>query len=101
MLTQWHISDPSNVVLNSPAEAYKNFMEEAFLTLPPYNVIIALLPCDRLWNWLGEQLLPFVSATNSYSFWIVQQNANANNRMSSFVDNTHLSLCFVIVPECL
>ena len=86
MLTQWHISDPSNVVLNSAAEAYKNFMEEAFLTLPPYNVIIALLPCDRLWNWLGEKLLPFVSATNSYSFWIVQQNANANYRMSSFVD---------------
>ncbi|XP_062517939.1 uncharacterized protein LOC134193153 isoform X3 [Corticium candelabrum] len=64
MLTQWHITDPSNVVLNSAAAGYKNFMEKAFLTLPPYNAIIALLPCNRLWNWLGEQLLPYNKKVN-------------------------------------
>ncbi len=38
--------------------------------LPPLYAAVVMIPCDRLWYWLGTQLKPYAVETNVYSFWI-------------------------------
>ncbi|XP_062517571.1 uncharacterized protein LOC134192828 [Corticium candelabrum] len=89
LLKDWHISEPSAVVLNKAAKDYQKFKEDVFTSYPPYYMIIALLPCDRLWAWLAKTLEPFATKPNLYAFWITG-NISTSDHWNNFV-NCHAS----------
>ncbi|XP_062518210.1 uncharacterized protein LOC134193393 isoform X2 [Corticium candelabrum] len=89
MLKNWHISEPSAVALNIAAKDYQKFKEDVFESSPPYYMIIALLPCNRLWAWLAKTLEPFATESNLYAFWITG-NISTNDHWDNFV-NHHAS----------
>ena len=93
MLKEWHISESSAVALNKAAKDYQKFKEDVFESLPPYYMIIALLPCDRLWAWLAKTLEPFATESNLYAFWITG-NISTSDHWNNFVNHHASKLVF-------
>ena len=44
------------------------------ITDPVYTLIV-MLPCEYLWGWLAEQMLPTTKG-NLYNFWITDNNSS-------------------------
>ena len=55
MYKDWQLSGSSCVKLDSACEAYVNYKKEVAKTMElPYN-FIAMIPCMKLWPWLGQK----------------------------------------------
>ena len=86
MFQDWHINSPAGIDLGEAAKNYLDFGHSVLRDFPPYYMIIAMLPCDMLWEWLGKQLEGDISATNVYSFWI-EGNLPGSTSWEDFVDD--------------
>jgi thiaminase/transcriptional activator TenA len=93
IFSQWHIGQPS-AINPSPAPAAKQYMafeSMVALRLPPLYLVIAMIPCERLWSWLANQVKPGPSSGNLYNFWI---NGNLNDsgaqKLETFI-NQHVN----------
>lgn len=85
MFQLWHIGRPDAVQIGDQASLYLDFHGTVLHTFPPYYVIIAMLPCDMLWERLGKELAPYATSDNLYAFWIHFNNV-FNRDWEDFVD---------------
>ena len=53
MYKDWQLSDSSCVKLDSACEAYTQYKINIAQTLDPKYSIVAMIPCLRLWPWIG------------------------------------------------
>ena len=89
MFQQWHLADPKAVSLGPAAQNYLDYQNRVLAKYSPYYMILSLLPCDMLWEWLGNELKPLSTPSNLYSFWI-DENSKGNRNWEDFVD-AHMS----------
>ena len=55
MYKDWQVQDSSCVKLNTAAREYTSYkLNVAKTMIPPYS-IVAMIPCLKLWPWLGQQ----------------------------------------------
>ncbi|XP_022093498.1 uncharacterized protein LOC110980809 [Acanthaster planci] len=85
MFKQWHIRDPSGVAMGAAAASYSAFEKGVAENCEPIYLLIAMLPCEKLWEWLAEQIQSGISETNVYSFWITD-NLGGSSKLAHFID---------------
>lgn len=85
----WHISDPTAVSLSSAAQTYADFESEVCRTYDPLYAVVVMIPCDRLWYWLSNQIKPNGASPNAYQFWIDGNSGSDNGaaKMEAVVDD--------------
>ncbi|XP_060593167.1 uncharacterized protein LOC132747695 isoform X3 [Ruditapes philippinarum] len=72
----WHISDPPRgIVLGSACQNYVNHLINVSKTMDGFYLVAALIPCSRLWPWLGIQINSDSGKFGVYNNW-VQVNLN-------------------------
>jgi thiaminase/transcriptional activator TenA len=99
MLQMWHLTDPKAVALCDAVKNYQKFEERILDKYQPYYVILSLLPCQKLWTWLGEELKPYANVNNVYSSWINEcsqpQAIKAAKEWDKFLEDHKEKLCSV------
>lgn len=65
----WFIKDASGIVPPPICKEYSNYEMEISDKEDPIYTLILMLPCEYLWAWISEQMLP-VDAGNLYGGWI-------------------------------
>ena len=56
MYKDWQLSDSSSVKLDSACKAYTEYKIDVAKTMDPKYSIVAMIPCLRLWSWIGGKL---------------------------------------------
>ncbi len=91
IFSQWHISQPSAINPSPAAKQYMAFESIVARQLPPLYLVVAMIPCERLWSWLANQVKPGSPSGNLYNFWI---NGNLNDsgaqKLETFI-NEHVN----------
>ena len=92
LLKGWHLSNVEALTPGPAAQAYIDFESMVAKTLHPIYIIVAMLPCDQLWPWLGttlaaekkEQKIP----PNCYDFWITENDGQwgGSYRLDNFLN---------------
>ncbi|XP_022102439.1 uncharacterized protein LOC110985611 [Acanthaster planci] len=86
LFEQWHIADPEAVSLTKAATEYINFGREVSEEMSPVYLLIAMLPCEKLWGWLANEIRSRIDATNIYSFWI-EEHLISVSTLTNFIDD--------------
>lgn len=84
----WSITKPEAL---SPAAAMKTYIElerNIAANAPPIYIVVAMLPCDVLWSWLGATLAPNATPSNLYASWITTNDGGYTGayHLTNFVD---------------
>ncbi|XP_038068553.1 uncharacterized protein LOC119737947 [Patiria miniata] len=85
LFQQWHIANPNGILLGKAAEEYVKFEREVAEDMSPLYLLIAMLPCEKLWSWLAMELQYEISATNVYRFW-VDDHVSIDPVLATFID---------------
>ncbi len=72
----WRLRDAGSIEPTNVLYQYADFEERVAREKTPIYTLVAMLPCERLWGWLGSQLSP-PNVDNLYASWI-----NDNNDLS-------------------
>lgn len=99
MFQQWNLAGASAVSLTVAAQNYLDYQNRVLKSFPPYYMIMSLLPCDMLWEWLGKELHPYAGPNNLYSFWITE-NDTGSQTWEDFVD-AHASRWVLATVRCI
>jgi thiaminase/transcriptional activator TenA len=84
--TIWHIKDADGIVPSEVCKAYSEFESTVAQNQEAIYTLIAMIPCEYLWAWLGEQLSP-AADTNLYKPWIDGNNdPSGAYAMGNFID---------------
>lgn len=84
--TTWYIKDANSILPPSICKEYSEYESKVARQEDPIYTLVLMLPCEYLWAWLSESMLP-VKAENIYGDWI-----NGNNdpqiayAMGNFLD---------------
>eukprot|EP00794_Sanderia_malayensis_P012378 gene12378-13651_t len=71
LFQEWHVLDPPTSVKMGPvAEGYSKHKLSVAESMDPIYSFIAMIPCSRLWPWLGQQLKDFRDQFGVYKEWI-------------------------------
>ncbi len=83
---QWHVKDASGVIPVNVTENYAAFESSVAKNEDPIYILIAMLPCEYLWAWLGQQLNAFATDNNLYKGWITgNQGFHGAYAMGNFI----------------
>ncbi|XP_053391959.1 uncharacterized protein LOC128554676 [Mercenaria mercenaria] len=69
-LKDWHIDDPSAISLGNGCENYVNHLLAVAETMDPIYLVVANIPCERLWPWIGEQVGVGSEDFGIYNKWV-------------------------------
>ncbi|ADB15106.1 putative transcriptional activator, TenA family [Pirellula staleyi DSM 6068] len=72
----WRVKDATSIIPFDVCQQYSQFESYIATKFDPIYCLIAMLPCECLWAWLGEQLSP-PDPQNLYAPWV-----NGNNDFS-------------------
>jgi thiaminase/transcriptional activator TenA len=93
IIKDWHLNGTTAIIPGPAAQHYINF-ENMVATSHEYHpiyFIIAMIPCEQLWVWLGQTMLPNLESGNLYTFWIKEnqslQSLDGANRLNNFVND--------------
>jgi thiaminase/transcriptional activator TenA len=82
----WHIKDADGIVPSEVCKAYSEFESSVAQQQDAIYTLIAMIPCEYLWAWLGEQLSP-AADNNLYKPWIDGNNdPSGAYAMGNFID---------------
>ena len=56
MFEEWHIGDSKGIELGSGCQNYVNNLKDVANKKDPIYLVVAMIPCVKLWPWLGEQI---------------------------------------------
>jgi thiaminase (transcriptional activator TenA) len=86
-LPQWHIKDATALGLTATASKYIAFEKEVAEKRDIIFMVLAMLPCDKLWGWLANQLQQQSYKAGLYKSWI-DENAGPHpgEHLESFID---------------
>lgn len=65
----WFLKDASSIIPPSICTEYSDFEMKISSQEDPIYTLILMLPCEYLWPWISEEMLP-VEAGNIYENWI-------------------------------
>lgn len=71
--TIWYIKDASSIIPPPICKEYSEYESKIATQEDPIYTLILMLPCEYLWAWLCESLLPIKSG-NVYGDWIKGNN---------------------------
>lgn len=84
--TIWHVKDAYGIVPTEVCKNYSAFESQVASHEDPIYTLIAMLPCEYLWAWLGGQLDP-PSSGNLYAPWITgNDDPNGAYTMGNFIN---------------
>ncbi|KAL3888150.1 hypothetical protein ACJMK2_000530 [Sinanodonta woodiana] len=66
----WHIRDPNGIELSKACEEYAALERNVAELMGPLYLVVALIPCYKLWPWLGKQLLDSPHNFGVYESWV-------------------------------
>ncbi|KAL4231395.1 hypothetical protein ACF0H5_008974 [Mactra antiquata] len=69
LLKEWHIGDPTTIVLGPACENYVNHLYDVARNMEPIYLVVAMTPCAKLWPWLGGQLNTGTGDFGVYTDW--------------------------------
>ncbi|OWF39042.1 uncharacterized protein LOC110465552 [Mizuhopecten yessoensis] len=87
LFTKWHIKDATGIDLDPACQSYAEYEHLVASTKDTIYMIVAMIPCMKLWPWLGQQLQTFNHGV--YTDWY---NANFDptydgyKQLDEFVD---------------
>jgi thiaminase/transcriptional activator TenA len=82
----WHIKSADSVIPNTVIQQYSGFESDVVNSADPLYCIPLMLPCDFLWYWLANQLMP-PTAGNLYADWITSNDyPDGSYAMGNFLD---------------
>ncbi|XP_053393350.1 uncharacterized protein LOC123530333 [Mercenaria mercenaria] len=70
LFKQWHIDDPHGIKLGSACENYTNHLSNVAKTMEPAYLVVAMVPCVKLWPWIGTQIKADFNSFGVYTKWI-------------------------------
>ncbi|OWF39039.1 uncharacterized protein LOC110465566 [Mizuhopecten yessoensis] len=56
LFKKWHIKDPADIKVCAACQSYADYEHQIAATEDTIYMIVAMLPCYKLWPWLGQQL---------------------------------------------
>ncbi|MNJ43680.1 hypothetical protein D3C77_386970 [compost metagenome] len=84
--TIWHVRDASGVVPTPACRDYAQFESDTASHADPIYTLIMMIPCEYLWYWLANQLMP-PSPSNLYGPWITANDSTSGAyAMGNFLD---------------
>ncbi|KAL5259968.1 hypothetical protein ACHWQZ_G010176 [Mnemiopsis leidyi] len=66
----WHIENRGGVRLGDAASKYVNHIQDVAESEIPVYTIIALIPCAKLWPWLGQKIGSGTNNFGIFSSWV-------------------------------
>jgi thiaminase/transcriptional activator TenA len=82
----WHIKDANGIQPSDVCQQYSEFESKVAQNEEPIYTLIAMLPCEYLWSWLGAELSP-ASESNLYKPWIDGNNdPSGSYAMGNFIE---------------
>lgn len=66
----WHIDNPACVSLSQSCKDYVNHEKNVATSYDSIYMIIALIPCAKLWPWLGQQIGAGEGNFGVYTDWV-------------------------------
>ncbi|KAL3888073.1 hypothetical protein ACJMK2_000455 [Sinanodonta woodiana] len=66
----WHIRNPYSIKLSEACEKYAALERNVAETMDPLYLVVALIPCYKLWPWLGKQLWQTPHNFGVYESWV-------------------------------
>ncbi|KAL3888074.1 hypothetical protein ACJMK2_000456 [Sinanodonta woodiana] len=70
MFKKWHIIDASGIELNKECKDYADLEKNVAETMDPLYLVVALIPCHKLWPWLGQQITWPQHDFGVYESWV-------------------------------
>ena len=56
MFKEWYIANPSGIAMGEAAKSYTTFERKVAQDMDPIYLLIAMIPCEKLWHWLAVQI---------------------------------------------
>ncbi|XP_052075267.1 uncharacterized protein LOC127712709 isoform X1 [Mytilus californianus] len=75
LFDKWHIRDGEAIYLGKECQEYVDTVADVASKDDAYYMLVALIPCARLWPWLGQQLTAAKDDFGAYTDWV---NSNFN-----------------------
>ena len=66
----WHIKKTEGIKVGKAASTYMDHIRNVAITEHPVYTILALIPCIKLWPWLGEQIGSGTKDFGVYTSWV-------------------------------
>ncbi|XP_052798102.1 uncharacterized protein LOC128230119 [Mya arenaria] len=73
LFNTWHIVDASGIKLDQACTAYIAHEHDVAMNRNSVYFVVALLPCAKLWPWIGQQIAADTGNFGVYTKW-VQEN---------------------------
>ncbi|XP_060552923.1 uncharacterized protein LOC132714159 [Ruditapes philippinarum] len=70
LFKKWHIADPRGIILGTGCQNYVNHLKDVVNTKDPIYLVVAMIPCVKLWPWLGDQIDADFGHFGVYTKWI-------------------------------
>ncbi|VDI32425.1 Hypothetical predicted protein [Mytilus galloprovincialis] len=70
LFDKWHIRDGKAIELGKECQEYVDTVADVASKDDAYYMLVALIPCARLWPWLGQQLTAAKDNFGAYTDWV-------------------------------
>lgn len=70
LFKEWQIQNPSGIQLGSACAGYVNHIHNVATSMDPIYLVPALIPCARLWPWIGGQMGAKTENFGVYTKWV-------------------------------
>ncbi|KAL5004003.1 hypothetical protein ScPMuIL_017459 [Solemya velum] len=88
MFEMWHVLNPSGVKMNRAAQMYSAHELDVAKNMDPIYSFISMIPCLRLWPWLGQRLRNTPHNFGVYENWIdTNLSGDGYQHMEEFVND--------------
>ncbi|XP_053399942.1 uncharacterized protein LOC123557615 [Mercenaria mercenaria] len=77
LLVAWRIKYPSGIKLDGPCSRYLNHLYDMAINYHTIYFVTAMIPCYKLWPWLGNQIGSKQKSFGVYTQW-VEENLDPN-----------------------
>lgn len=88
----WQIAESSAVKLGGACKAYTDYQLDVATKMYPIYTITAMIPCVKLWPWIGQQLQEGNNTFGVYQDWIVYNfdpTYDGYTKLDNWVDEWH------------
>lgn len=74
----WHLHEASSVIPGDDIKGYADYEAYVAGSLDAPYTCVVMLPCEYLWNWIGNFLDGYTPLDSIYRFWIDWNNGIPN-----------------------
>ncbi|KAK3598232.1 hypothetical protein CHS0354_017914 [Potamilus streckersoni] len=93
LFTTWHIRDPTGIDLSKACADYAALEKNVAETMASLYLVVALIPCSKLWPWLGKQISDPPHNFGVYESWVnsnLDPNYDGYKKLDKIIDDAFL-----------